>query len=204
MRIEIPLFPLPDFVLFPGVIAPMHIFESRYVELFEQVLAGENRMAVATLKPGFDPQSEYFGRPQIDERICVGEVTAHRKTDERTYLFTIVGLKRARILEELPARRSYREAIAVTRKDVYDSDDHNESQLRDRLIAGLDRGNRQSSEFAQRLGDALASLGQLTDRVAFYLPLPGDVKLALLGETHVHKRASLLAHRLESQSDAGH
>ena len=33
----IPIFPLPNFVLFPGVTVPLHIFEPRYREMVADV-----------------------------------------------------------------------------------------------------------------------------------------------------------------------
>jgi ATP-dependent Lon protease len=35
---ELPLFPLPDVVLFPQQLLPLHIFESRYRMLLQSVL----------------------------------------------------------------------------------------------------------------------------------------------------------------------
>ena len=48
----IPVFPLPDVVLFPGVFLPLHIFESRYREMVKDSLAGDRLIGVSLLRPG--------------------------------------------------------------------------------------------------------------------------------------------------------
>ncbi|MDA0866720.1 MAG: LON peptidase substrate-binding domain-containing protein, partial [Cyanobacteria bacterium] len=40
---EIPLFPLPELVLFPGAHLPLHIFEFRYRIMMNTVLQGDRR-----------------------------------------------------------------------------------------------------------------------------------------------------------------
>ena len=40
---ELPIFPLPDLVVFPGMLQPLHIFEPRYRAMTREALAGEQR-----------------------------------------------------------------------------------------------------------------------------------------------------------------
>ena len=72
----LPLFPLPNVVLFPGVFLPLHIFESRYRAMTEDALSGDRMIGMALLKPGFE--AEYEGRPPIYPVGCVGLVEAAR------------------------------------------------------------------------------------------------------------------------------
>ena len=48
------VFPLPNLVLFPHVMQPLHIFEPRYRELLEDALAGDRLIAMALLAPGWE------------------------------------------------------------------------------------------------------------------------------------------------------
>ncbi|HEY4102901.1 MAG TPA: LON peptidase substrate-binding domain-containing protein, partial [Polyangiaceae bacterium] len=41
---NLPLFPLPNAVLFPGAVLPLHVFEPRYRALTRDVLAGRKLM----------------------------------------------------------------------------------------------------------------------------------------------------------------
>ena len=50
----VPVFPLPDLVLFPHVILPLHVFELRYRTMVRDALSGERVIALALLKPGWE------------------------------------------------------------------------------------------------------------------------------------------------------
>ena len=55
----IPIFPLPNVVLFPNMLLPLHIFEPRYREMVEDALNGEGLIGMALLKEGW--QNDYYG-----------------------------------------------------------------------------------------------------------------------------------------------
>ncbi len=50
----IPLFPLPNVVLFPNVFLPLHIFEARYRAMVRDALAGDRMIGMVLLRPGFE------------------------------------------------------------------------------------------------------------------------------------------------------
>jgi ATP-dependent Lon protease len=47
----IPLFPLPEVVLFPGGWLPLHIFEPRYREMINDVMSTDSRFGVVMVDP---------------------------------------------------------------------------------------------------------------------------------------------------------
>jgi Lon protease-like protein len=63
---SLPIFPLPNAVLLPGGLLPLHVFEKRYREMTRDCLAGHQLMGVARLRPGFE--SSYYGRPPVYEK----------------------------------------------------------------------------------------------------------------------------------------
>jgi Lon protease-like protein len=69
---EIPLFPLPDVVLFPGVTRPLLIFEPRYREMVADALKGNRIIGMVLLRPGFE--KDYEGRPPIHDIGCAGTI----------------------------------------------------------------------------------------------------------------------------------
>ena len=95
---EIALFPLPNCVLFPGVVQPLHIFEPRYRAMIGEVIAGQCVMAMALLKPGWEKR--YYGKPSIYSRLCVGRVIAHERLDDGKYNLLLQGVSRADIVHE--------------------------------------------------------------------------------------------------------
>ncbi len=55
----IPIFPLPNVVLFPNVFLPLHIFEPRYREMVADALAGDRIIGMVLLRPGWE--ADYDG-----------------------------------------------------------------------------------------------------------------------------------------------
>jgi len=78
----LPLFPLPNVVLFPSVFLPLHIFEPRYRQMVRDALAGDRMIGMTLLKPGFE--ADYEGRPPTYDVGCAGLIThAERLADGR-------------------------------------------------------------------------------------------------------------------------
>src|SRR4051794_9383388 len=95
-----PLFPLPDLVLFPAVVQPLHIFEPRYRQLMADALAGDRLMALALLKPGWE--EDYQKRPPIHPVVCLGRIFKEERLPDGRYNLLLHGLSRARVREEIP------------------------------------------------------------------------------------------------------
>jgi Lon protease-like protein len=72
----IPIFPLPNVVLFPSVFLPLHIFEPRYRAMVRDALGGDRIIGMALLRPGWD--AHYEGSPAVYEVGCAGLITAER------------------------------------------------------------------------------------------------------------------------------
>src|SRR5215212_9539920 len=86
---EVRLFPLPNLVMFPHVVQPLHIFEPRYCELLEDALATDNLIAMALLQPGWE--QDYEGRPPIADIVCVGRVVSHARLPENRHNLLLLG-----------------------------------------------------------------------------------------------------------------
>jgi hypothetical protein len=96
----IPLFPLPNVVLFPGVFLPLHVFEERYRALTRDAVAGDRIIGMALLRPGFE--ASYEGRPPIYPVGCAGVISHADPLPDGRFNIVLHGLSKFRILEELP------------------------------------------------------------------------------------------------------
>ena len=86
---ELPLFPLPDVVLFPQQLLPLHIFESRYRMLLQSVLETDKRFGIVRINPE---------NGEMAEIGCCAEVLQHQTTEDgRSYIVTL-GQQRFRLL----------------------------------------------------------------------------------------------------------
>ena len=98
----IPLFPLPSTVFYPGTPLPLHIFEPRYRQMTADALEGERKIGMVLLKP--DWEAAYFDRPEIFPMGCVGSIEKEIRHPDGKYNFTLVGLRRFRILREVDGK----------------------------------------------------------------------------------------------------
>ena len=94
----LPLFPLPNVVLFPGVYLPLHVFEPRYRAMTREVLDGDRIVGMTLLKPGFEEQ--YEGRPPIFPIGCAGVVTHAERLEDGRFNIVLQGVERFRVLDE--------------------------------------------------------------------------------------------------------
>src|SRR5438067_9036914 len=94
------LFPLPNLVLFPYVIQPLHIFEPRYRRLMADALADDRLLAMALLKPGWE--EAYHKRPAIHPVVCLGKIFKEEHLPAGRYNLLPHGLARARVLAASP------------------------------------------------------------------------------------------------------
>lgn len=94
----IPLFPLPDVVLFPHVALPLHIFEPRYRKMVADALAGDRVIGMTLLRAGWE--RDYYGRPPVYDLGCAGRIEQHEALPDGRCNIVLRGLSRFRIVEE--------------------------------------------------------------------------------------------------------
>src|SRR5262247_1745178 len=102
----LPIFPLPNCVLLPGGLLPLHVYEPRYRELTRDCLAGHQLMGVARLRPGYE--TSYYGRPPVFEKCGIGRIICSEELPDGRYTLLLRGVARAEIARELPGERCYR------------------------------------------------------------------------------------------------
>src|SRR6058998_1604998 len=57
-EMEIPVFPLPNLVLFPHIVVPLHIFEERYKVMINGCIDGSEVFGLVLLRSGADEETE--------------------------------------------------------------------------------------------------------------------------------------------------
>ena len=102
---SIPLFPLPNVVLFPNVFLPLHIFEPRYRSMVSEALGGDRIIGMVLLQPGYE--SNYQGRPPVFAVGCAGVITHAEPLGDGRFNIVLRGLERFRIADE-DASKPYR------------------------------------------------------------------------------------------------
>ena len=95
---SIPLFPLPNVVLFPHVFLPLHIFESRYRQMVADALDGDRIIGMTLLRPGYE--STYEESPAIYPIGCAGVITHSQPLADGRYDIVLRGMQKFRIQSE--------------------------------------------------------------------------------------------------------
>lgn len=188
------LFPLPNLVMFPHVMQPLHVFEPRYRALLEESLAHDKLIALALLAPGWE--QDYDGRPPIRPVGCLCRVTTHHQTEQGTYNALLLGLRRIKVGPDLPPTKLFREAEATIIDDIYPADNAlRRPDLQRRLVAAFRRVLPKLPAAGPQIEQLLSSqisLGPLTDIVSYTLNLDQKIKEDLLAQPLPDLRALLL------------
>lgn len=101
----IPVFPLPEVVLLPGEVLPLHIFEPRYRAMVRDALSGHRVIGMVELADGAtDPT------PPISNVGCVGFIAEHKELPDGRFLLWLLGVERFTIDEEISVDTLYRQA----------------------------------------------------------------------------------------------
>lgn len=122
---ELPLFPLPEVVLFPGRPLPLHIFEYRYRMMMNTILEDDRRFGVLMIDPSTG---------EISDVGCCAEVLRYQRLpDDRMKVLTL-GQQRFRVLEYV-REKPYRVGLVEWIDDKYTGQDlHGLAKEVDRLL----------------------------------------------------------------------
>jgi Lon protease-like protein len=186
------LFPLPNVVLFPHVVQPLHIFEPRYRQMTADALAGDRLIAMVLLRPGWE--ADYEARPALHSVACLGHIGAEQQLPDGRYNLLLRGLSRARIVAEVPTAKLYRSARVELLGDETPGADESR-RLRRELGTVVMPWLPEQSEACkqiQQLLDGEVPLGVVCDALGFVLPLPVENKQHLLEELEVSRRVRAL------------
>ena len=92
----IPVFPLDGALLLPGGELPLRIFEPRYLNMVDDVMAGDRMIGMIQTTGG------ERARPNLAGVGCAGRITSFNETSDGTYLITLTGVCRFGVGDELP------------------------------------------------------------------------------------------------------
>jgi Lon protease-like protein len=194
------LFPLPNVVLFPHLMMPLHIFEPRYRQMTADALAGDRFIAMALLQPGWE--SEYDAQPAIHPVACLGRIQADQRLPDGRFNIQLRGLARVRIVQEVENGKLYRSAKVEIWQDQPTSSDQDQ-ELRSKLLDVIPAWSQDQGPAAEVFPKVIQSnlpLGIVCDVLGFSLPVNVEFKQELLEELKSDSRAQLLLDYLSKNS----
>jgi uncharacterized protein len=192
----IPIFPLPNVVLFPNVFLPLHIFEDRYRQMVGDALTGDRLIGMVLLREGWEHDEDSDLTPSVYPVGCSGLITHCERLDDGRFNIVLRGVEKFRILSEdctLSYRRAEVEPIseaAVAAQGLCEERQRLERLLDERLTAA---GSH--SKVPRGMGDA-----DLVNALSQYLEFEPLEKQALLEQDGVRARCRSLVDLLEMKS----
>ncbi len=189
----IPIFPLPNVVLFPEVPLPLHIFEPRYCAMVRDALAGPGLIGMVLLRG--DWQEDYHGAPETYRTGCVGRIVETTPLPEGKFNIVLAGVREFTIVSE-QRERAYRQATVQWREAPPAMS--LPGDLRGRLVRMIERYvDRSGDDLARELlGDARLDDRTLVNFFAFWLDF-GPIEKQCLLEAEGLDRAQRLLEVLE-------
>lgn len=189
----VPVFPLPEAVLFPGVAMPLHIFELRYRTMIRDVLSRDRTLALAVLTPGYE--LDYYGSPAYHPLGCLARIEEIEWLPNDRYDLRVVGTTRVRfgrVEREFP----YRAVRVETLPQHPYAEDDPLIQMDKRVLLELHarlgqlaeaQGGEQAKQSMPQV-DATDSYERIVNCLSTVCGRNADDRLALLAEDSVIER----------------
>jgi Lon protease-like protein len=198
----VPIFPLPNVVLFPKTLLPLHIFEDRYRAMVKSALDGDATIAIVLLREDLPPEPP--DKPPVHDIACLGKIETYEELEGGRYNILVSGTRRVRLLwevESAPYRRAEVEPLDDLRADAPGQET---VDRRNRLTALFSRfaelvetGEKQT----RRLFPTL-DFEALVNTVASTLNFPARHKQLLLETDDILERCDTLLPVLQRQVEA--
>ena len=187
---QIPVFALPNVVLFPKTYLPLHIFEPRYRQMVDDAVMGGQCIGIALLKEGWE--SEYYGNPPVFAMGCVGRLVSVQPLADGRSNILLQGLERFEITEEFHDKPYRRASIALRAREAEASLD---AGVRQRLVNALEEYLRSRQDaptwqgwFREDVSDDI-----LVNTLSTYLDCTPLEKQFLLEALSLHQQARRLS-----------
>jgi Lon protease-like protein len=195
----VPMFPLPNVVLFPRMFLPLHIFEPRYRAMTRAALDGERYIAMALLQPGW--QKGYEGTPPVHPVLGLGKIIEDDSLEDGRFNLVLYGMARLKLLGE-PSRDPYRTAeVQVLEERAATGAGY--ERKRKLLLAFYVQILKQIGEGGVAAPPDDVPLGLTCDLLASLIAFDPGVKQALLTELDVAVRCDHLLELLQRMNAPG-
>jgi len=195
---DLPVFPLPQVVLFPRALLPLHIFEPRYRAMLQHCLETHRTMAIAHVPDEHDLDAN--GQPRFAAIAGVGAILEHQPLADGRSNILLYGRARV-VLEEVPSDTPGGRARATIREDVPSTvtDADRAALVAAATAFAAELHKRDDFSFALPPN---AKINAVADLCAQHLIADAKVRQALLEERDIAERVRMVIAELALQHRA--
>ena len=172
-----PLFPLPDLILFPGQILPLHIFEPRYRKMTHDLLDGTGELVIGTVLA--EDRKNLDGVAPVQQVAGLARLERYEKLPDGRYMIVLLGIGRVRVT---PIAST--EPYPMADYSLLDSDTEIDDSLRERIWQ-LVTEKQEFSELPQETGSA-----QLVDILIMTAEIPVEDQYSFFSIESLEERAT--------------
>lgn len=192
-RLVVPVFPLPNAILFPGARLPLFIFEPRYKQMIDDVLDGKQYLSVALLVKKDDES-----HPAVISGL--GQITEVEQLPKNEKNIVVSGLTRVRIGKHVSESPYIRAEVEPITEQMPDQETHELlfNRLREAVKTWLFRMRTGSIRLLAELGN-VRTVGEICDFFGAYLIDDFIARQRLLDEIDVVRRAEIILEMVEKE-----
>lgn len=191
----IPIFPLPNVVLFPNVPLPLHIFEPRYREMVRDASATHEIIGMTLLRGDWQN-----GNADFFEVGCAGRMVSIEELPDGRFNILLRGIREFSIVRHIIDRSSYRQAEVSWRPSCPKQLEDNRRQALAQALSLFIR-NLPQSPAHRLLHDPTVSDELLVNFMSFSLDVDPLEKQGLLQAATLEARAQRLLEIVEFHLD---
>lgn len=188
---DLPIFPLHELVLFPDVVIPLHIFESRYQRLISDLLKKPEDSRLFALATITGPRSnKEFDDSPVHYMGTLCKLIDYKELPEGRSDIFVHGVSIVTIdeINFLDTTTPYRRAIVKSVDPNWEIED--EFMIKARVLKSLE--NYTSIRRLEILDLDKLNLREMVNLLSYALPLSIDQKFALLEKSTLSERSDLL------------
>ena len=193
----IPIFPLSNFIMFPGTTVPLNIFEPRYIDMINDTMKSDKMIGI------IQPKTTYIknNTPELYEVGCLGKIITFRETEDGRFLIELKGVTRFQKVREIKSDKKYRILEVDYNSFIKDLNDENENiKFSDLKLIFKDLKNLFDKRGYVINWKALEkqSLSEIINALAMASPFSAEEKQILLETKNLNDRKNKVAEVLST------
>jgi len=195
----VPLFPLPNAVLFPKTPVPLYIFEEKYRTMVRDIVTGEGELVIALMREGLE--FKQAGISAVHSIACLGKIETCEELEDGKYNIVVVGVQRVR-LKRIVQNSPYKLVeVELLDNEAYTSDSEEVIRRQNFLGDLFAQFTELAVEMESHAMELMPELDfeSLVNMVAMTLNLSMQQKQALLEISNISLRCDMLIPVLQQQ-----
>ena len=198
-KLDIPIFPLDKVIMLPGSLLPLNIFEKRYLNMVDDALKTSSRL-IGIIQPLMNKKENI---ESFENTIgCYGRIIKFEETEKETYLISLKGLSRFRVINIKLIKRGYlssKVSVKTYKNDLNELKTNNFKFINDKSLKTILKSYLKFKKLESNWNyiNSCSNL-DLTNQLSMICPFSTHEKQMLLESKSIDDRFTLLLSILEN------